>query len=203
MNKFLLNIDTNSCSSTSQTLFLWLWEANSMSSAALMTAPPGKRIALPVRVEPKVSGNPFLFAIWTFEIFGLLLVKLKQWHADVNLKGVLCEWANVLDVAALHRHFGRIGCRSSKFWRQGGAILCRLIHSYWYVRLDRDLDRLQLLTISAMATMIYALVTYHWRAAAIRRRGAGPYDDRFGPTMLCFFLLIAVVINFFLRIMSP
>lgn len=26
--------------------------------------------------------------------------------------------------------------------------------------------------------MIYALVTYHWRATAIRKRGSGPYDDR-------------------------
>lgn len=32
-----------------------------------------------------------------------------------------------------------------------------------------------------MAVMIYALVTYHWRAAAIARRGSGPYDDRLGP----------------------
>jgi len=37
--------------------------------------------------------------------------------------------------------------------------------------------------------MVYALVTYHWRANAIRKRGTGPYDDRFGPTMLCVFLL--------------
>ncbi|KAG7865253.1 hypothetical protein KL918_004835 [Ogataea parapolymorpha] len=57
-----------------------------------------------------------------------------------------------------------------------------------------------LFTLIAMGTMIYALVTYHWRAAAIRRRGSGPYDDRFGPTMLCFFLLIAVIVNFALRI---
>jgi hypothetical protein len=32
-----------------------------------------------------------------------------------------------------------------------------------------------------MAIMIYALYTYHWRAASIRRGGRGPYDDRFGP----------------------
>ncbi|KAF5212998.1 vacuolar transporter chaperone [Clavispora lusitaniae] len=42
--------------------------------------------------------------------------------------------------------------------------------------------------------------TYHWRAKAIRLRGSGPYDDRFGPTMLCVFLLVAVVVNFVLRI---
>lgn len=29
--------------------------------------------------------------------------------------------------------------------------------------------------------MIYALWTYHWRAAAIRTGGRGPFDDRFGP----------------------
>lgn len=55
-------------------------------------------------------------------------------------------------------------------------------------------------TLVAMATMVYALVTYHWRASAIRRRGSGPYDDRLGPTLLCFFLLIAVVVNFLLRL---
>ena len=61
--------------------------------------------------------------------------------------------------------------------------------------------------------MIYALVTYHWRANSIRRRGTGPYDDRFGPTMLCVFLLGmnlaldvtdlgAVIVNFALRLLS-
>lgn len=32
-----------------------------------------------------------------------------------------------------------------------------------------------------MAVMVYALYTYHWRAASIRRGGRGPYDDRVGP----------------------
>jgi hypothetical protein len=42
-----------------------------------------------------------------------------------------------------------------------------------------------------MAIMVYALVTYHWRASAIRNRGTGPYDDRLGepfpplPFSLC------------------
>ena len=31
-----------------------------------------------------------------------------------------------------------------------------------------------------MAIMVYALYTYHWRAASIRRGGRGPYDDRLG-----------------------
>jgi len=32
-----------------------------------------------------------------------------------------------------------------------------------------------------MAIMVYALYTYHWRAASILRGGRGPYDDRVGP----------------------
>ena len=51
-----------------------------------------------------------------------------------------------------------------------------------------------------MATMIYALVTYHWRAKSIRQRGQGGFDDRFGPTVLALMLLAAVVVNFVLRI---
>lgn len=54
-------------------------------------------------------------------------------------------------------------------------------------------------THTAMAIMVYALVTYHWRASAIRNRGSGPYDDRLGPTVLSIMLLIAVAVNFILR----
>lgn len=32
----------------------------------------------------------------------------------------------------------------------------------------------------AMAIMVYALITFHWRATAIRNKGSGPYDDRLG-----------------------
>lgn len=44
-------------------------------------------------------------------------------------------------------------------------------------------------TLVSMAVMIYALITYNWRANAIRKRGSGPYDDRLGPTCLCISLL--------------
>ena len=73
----------------------------------------------------------------------------------------------------------------------------------------------------------YRLLTYHWRANAIRKRGSGPYDDRLGaskscshlsssstawpvlmwilflctgPTVLCVSLFAAVVTNFILRV---
>lgn len=57
-----------------------------------------------------------------------------------------------------------------------------------------------LFTGVAMLTMIYALVTYHWRAKSIRVRGQAGFDDRFGPTFLAIILLLAVVVNFVLRI---
>ncbi|KAG0248205.1 vacuolar transporter chaperone [Mortierella polycephala] len=56
-----------------------------------------------------------------------------------------------------------------------------------------------LFTFVALSFMVYALVTYHWRAFKIRNRELGPFDDRIGPTLLCFILLTALVTNFFLQ----
>lgn len=120
-----------------------------MSSAPLLQAAPGKRIALPTRVEPKVFfANERTFLLW------------------LNFTVIL----------------GSLGVGLLNFGDRVGRILAGFF------------------TLVAMLTMVYALVTYHWRANAIRKRGSGPYDDRFGPTMLCLFLLAAVVINFVLRI---
>jgi hypothetical protein len=55
-------------------------------------------------------------------------------------------------------------------------------------------------TVVAMAAMIYALFTFHWRAKSIRVRGQGGFDDRLGPTVLAVALLAAVIVNFVLRI---
>lgn len=51
-----------------------------------------------------------------------------------------------------------------------------------------------------MGAMVYAVVTFHWRAQSIRRRGQSGFDDRFGPTILAVALLAAIVVNFILRI---
>jgi hypothetical protein len=52
-----------------------------------------------------------------------------------------------------------------------------------------------------MAAMIYALVTFHWRAKSISGlRGQGGFDDRWGPTVLAAALFAAVVVNFVLRL---
>ena len=57
-----------------------------------------------------------------------------------------------------------------------------------------------LFTLVAMATMIYALATFHWRAKSIRMRGQGGFDDRLGPSVLAVSLVAAVVVNFVLRV---
>ncbi|ORZ04065.1 polyphosphate synthetase protein [Lobosporangium transversale] len=56
-----------------------------------------------------------------------------------------------------------------------------------------------LFTFVALSFMVYAVVTYHWRAYKIRNKELGPFDDRIGPTLLCFILLTAMVTNFFLQ----
>ena len=123
------------------------WE----TSSAANTLIPGKRIALPTRVEPKVFfANERTFLSW------------------LNFTVIL----GALAIGMLN--FGDRPAFISSF----------------------------LFTGVAMATMIYALITYHWRAKSIRMRGQSGFDDRFGPTFLALALLCAVVVNFVLRIVD-
>ncbi|KAI4133833.1 MAG: hypothetical protein LQ347_002024 [Umbilicaria vellea] len=120
-----------------------------MSSQPLLQTAPGKRIALPTRVEPKVFfANERTFLSWL--------------NFTVILGGLAIGLLNFGDSV------GRISAG--------------------------------LFTAVAMATMIYALVTYHWRARSIRMRGQGGFDDRLGPSVLALALLGAVVVNFVLRV---
>ncbi|KNZ57973.1 vacuolar transporter chaperone 1 [Puccinia sorghi] len=104
-----------------------------MSTQPLLQRAPGKRIALPVRVEP----NERTFLSWL--------------NFTVVLGGLAVGLLNFGD---------RVGQISAG-----------------------------LFTLVAMGVMIYALITFHWRANAIRKRGSGNYDDR----------IVAVVTNFILR----
>ncbi|GAA5898516.1 hypothetical protein JCM8208_004686 [Rhodotorula glutinis] len=119
-----------------------------VSTQPLLQRSRDKRIALPVRVEPKVFfANERTFLSWL--------------NFTVVLGGLAVGLLNFGD---------RVGKISAGMF-----------------------------TFVAMSIMIYALVTYHWRANAIRKRGSGPYDDRLGPTVLCLALFAAVVTNFILR----
>ncbi|CAL8582566.1 MAG: hypothetical protein L6R36_001234 [Xanthoria steineri] len=119
-----------------------------MSTQPLLQTAPGKRIALPTRVEPKVFfANERTFLSWL--------------NFTVLLGGLAVGLLNFSD------NIGRTS-----------AVL---------------------FTIVAMATMAYALFTYHWRAKSIRMRGQGGFDDRYGPTVLAVALAAAVVVNLVLR----
>ncbi|KAI5286286.1 hypothetical protein KEM52_002061, partial [Ascosphaera acerosa] len=120
-----------------------------MSSQPLLQSAPGKRIALPTRVEPKVFfANERTFLSWL--------------NFTVLLGGLAIGLLNFGD---------RVAQLSAGIF-----------------------------TFIAMAAMVYALATFHWRARAIKFRGQGGFDDRFGPTVLAVALLAAVIINFVLRI---
>ncbi|KAK2069578.1 hypothetical protein P8C59_004142 [Phyllachora maydis] len=104
-----------------------------MSSQPLLQTAPGKRIALPTRVEPKVFfANERTFLSW------------------LNFTVIL----GALAIGMLN--FGDRPAFISAF----------------------------LFTGVAMLTMVYALITYHWRAKSIRMRGQAGFDDRFGPTLV-------------------
>ncbi|POV95782.1 hypothetical protein PSTT_16037 [Puccinia striiformis] len=106
-----------------------------ISTQPLLQRAPGKRITLPVRVEP----NKQTFFSWL--------------NFTVVLDGLAVGLLN----------FG---------------------------------DRVR--QISAGLFTLVALITFHWRANAIRKRGSGNYDNRIGPKALCITLLIAMVTNFIL-----
>ncbi len=47
----------------------------------------------------------------------------------------------------------------------------------------------------AMTALVYSLGIYLYRAWAIRQRRAIRYHDKWGPSVLCGALLVAVVLN--------
>ncbi|CAG8600382.1 4666_t:CDS:2 [Funneliformis mosseae] len=111
----------------------------------------GKRIAIPVRVEPKVYfANERTFLSWL--------------NFTVVLGGLAVGLLNFGDKISI--------TAASMF------------------------------TAVAMMVMLYSLGTYLWRAKKIRNKEPGPYDDQYGPTFLCGILLIAVVVNFWLRLLE-
>ncbi|KAJ2542000.1 hypothetical protein EV175_006095, partial [Coemansia sp. RSA 1933] len=122
---------------------------NNAPTASRNNGGQNKRIAIPVRVEPKVFfANERTFLSWLN--FAIVLGSLAL--------GLL-----------------NFGDRTGKI---AGAAF----------------------TLIAMFVMVYALMLFQWRAERIRRREAGPYDDRVGPTVLVIVLISAVVLNFYLKL---
>lgn len=103
-----------------------------------------KRIAIPVRVEPKVFfANERTFLSWI--------------HFSIFLGGISTALVG-------------LGNSTAK------------ISGYMFA------------VVSIMFT-VYALYLYQWRAAKIRQRDPGPYDDRVGPSLVVIVFLAAMSIN--------
>lgn len=103
-----------------------------------------KRIAIPIRVEPKVYfANERTFLSWI--------------HFSIFLGGVSTALVGL----------GNEKARTSGFLFGAVSILFTL----------------------------YALYLYRWRAARIRQRDPGPYDDLIGPTLVSGVFLLAMLAN--------
>ncbi|KAI7225729.1 SPX-domain-containing protein, partial [Hortaea werneckii] len=111
-------------------------------------APRGKKIHVPVRVEPKVSfaaERTFLAWLEFSIILGSIAATLLNFGDTISLASA---WA---------------------------------------------------FTVVAVVSLFYSLGLYLWRVSAIKSRRAVDYHDRWGPSALCFLLLIAVAISFAYR----
>lgn len=106
--------------------------------------PKEKRIAIPVRIEPKVFfANERTFLSWI--------------HFSIFLGGISTALVG-------------LGNNSAR------------ISGYIFA------------VVSILFTL-YALYLYQWRAAKIRQRDPGPYDDRVGPMVVVVVFLAAMTIN--------
>ncbi|TIA87209.1 hypothetical protein E3P99_03315 [Wallemia hederae] len=59
-----------------------------------------------------------------------------------------------------------------------------------------------LFTLAALASIAYSAASFVWRALKIRKREAISYYDKIGPSVLCCIMLVAVMVNFLLRLTS-
>lgn len=110
--------------------------------------PKGKRICVPVRIEPKVYfANERTFLSWI--------------HVGIIISAVAGGLLNFGHGAAIEAALGFF--------------------------------------LTAVLTIIYAIVLYLWRVYHIRHKDAVRYDDRFGPTAICFALAIATASNFYFQ----
>lgn len=51
-------------------------------------------------------------------------------------------------------------------------------------------------TLLAFLSLSYAVGMYHYRSKAIREKKAARYHDKWGPSLLCGCLFVAIALNF-------
>lgn len=142
------------------------------------SAPAGKRISVPVRIEPKVYfalERTFLVSHFTF-IF--IVCFSKPCHFSNGKKKQ--KWLN-----------------TSVFI---GTIATTLLN---FISADdpRGLISAAFFTLAALLAIAYSAGIFVFRTSRIRqRRASGMYYDKYGPTILCAVLFLALVTNIALRV---
>ncbi|KFA72535.1 hypothetical protein S40288_07865 [Stachybotrys chartarum IBT 40288] len=116
-------------------------------------APPGKKIYVPVRVEPKV----YFAAERTF----------LGWMTWLQLE--YSTYTATIAITLLN--FGKHPTMTS-MWMAG------------------------MFTLLAMLSLVYSVGIYYYRSHGIRTRKSAKYYDKWGPSVLCGALFIALVLNF-------
>ncbi len=53
-----------------------------------------------------------------------------------------------------------------------------------------------LFTVIALLSLLYSVAIYLYRSRSIRNRKAAKYFDKWGPSVLCISLFVAVALNF-------
>ncbi|CDZ96566.1 Protein involved in vacuolar polyphosphate accumulation, contains SPX domain [Phaffia rhodozyma] len=118
------------------------------------SAPAGKRISVPVRIEPKV-------------IFANERTFLRWLHVAVLLAGIstgLLNFVSVDDTAGMYSAFA--------------------------------------FTLCALISVAYSAGMFGYRAISLRKRRDARYHDDLGPTLLGGIIIVALGINFILRLKS-
>ncbi len=138
-------------------------------------APPGKRIAVPVRVEPKVY-----FAVE------------RTFFVSASYRGCRGWDGSVADVYAAQKwlHFGIFI----------GTIATTLLN---FIPADDTVGLISAwcFTGVALVAIAYSVIIFVYRAYRLRqRRAEGLYYDKYGPTMLSVLLVAALAANIGMRL---
>ncbi|KAF9648672.1 SPX-domain-containing protein [Thelephora ganbajun] len=127
-------------------------------------APKGKRIAVPVRIEPKVyfaSERTFL------NLTGNRLIVPQKWlHFSIYIGTIATALLNFVEPGDTH-----------------GLVAAAMF------------------TLAALITIAYSAIIFVYREMRLRTRSAeGWYYDKYGPTVLSFVLISALLTNIVLRL---
>lgn len=134
-------------------------------------APPGKKIYVPVRVEPKVYfAAERTFLNWVCPNIHIASSNIVSLDAHANSEQL--EFSIYIGtIASTLLNFGNKPSRIS-FVVSG------------------------IFTLVAIGALMYSVGTYVYRSRSIRARKAAKFYDWWGPTLLCSTLVVAVIANF-------